>query len=183
MPDPAHLRHARLSRRASAMANLHSMARKSSAYGLHSPTSSKRHSSDPMSSEAHVKEESDLYSDGSDTDYGAETFTVKKEEQSPSPSLLTERHTLNTHHHEDTLAYASLPSSPLMETPTPSSPPPVDLDSKYLQDRSHYVPFSLWDYLREELLATDFDSHQELKWERVSNFLSIPLAVEKVCHP
>ena len=61
MPDPAHLRHARLSRRASAMANLHSMARKSSAYGLHSPTSSKRHSSDPMSSEAHVKEESDLY--------------------------------------------------------------------------------------------------------------------------
>ena len=32
-------------------------------------------------------------------------------------------------------------------------------------------PFSLWDYLREELLATDFDSHQELKWERVSNLL------------
>jgi hypothetical protein len=42
------------------------------------------------------------------------------------------------------------------------------------------VPFSLWDYLREELLATDFDSHQELKWERVSNFLSMPLAMEKV---
>jgi hypothetical protein len=41
-------------------------------------------------------------------------------------------------------------------------------------------PFSLWDYLREELLATDFDSHQELKWDRVSNFLSIPVAVEKV---
>ena len=41
-------------------------------------------------------------------------------------------------------------------------------------------PFSLWDYLREELLATDFDSHQELKWERVSNFLSVPLAIEKV---
>ncbi|EIN11380.1 DUF747-domain-containing protein [Punctularia strigosozonata HHB-11173 SS5] len=41
-------------------------------------------------------------------------------------------------------------------------------------------PFSLWDYLREELLATDFDSHQELKWERVSNFLAIPWAVEKI---
>ena len=42
------------------------------------------------------------------------------------------------------------------------------------------IPFSLWDYLREELLATDFDSHQEMKWERVSNFLNVPLAVEKV---
>ncbi|KAH9978838.1 eukaryotic membrane protein family-domain-containing protein [Lactifluus volemus] len=42
------------------------------------------------------------------------------------------------------------------------------------------APFSLWDYLREELLATDFDSHQELKWERVGNFLSIPLAIEKI---
>ncbi|KIM31638.1 hypothetical protein M408DRAFT_317895 [Serendipita vermifera MAFF 305830] len=41
------------------------------------------------------------------------------------------------------------------------------------------APFSLWDYLREELLATDFDSHQEMKWERVSNFLNIPFAVEK----
>lgn len=41
-------------------------------------------------------------------------------------------------------------------------------------------PFSLWDYLREELLATDFDSHQEQKWERVSNFLSMPVAMEKI---
>jgi len=41
-------------------------------------------------------------------------------------------------------------------------------------------PFSIWDYLREELLATDFDSHQELKWDRVSNFLSIPVAIEKI---
>ncbi|KAF9038267.1 DUF747-domain-containing protein [Hymenopellis radicata] len=41
-------------------------------------------------------------------------------------------------------------------------------------------PFSLWDYLREELLATDFDSHQELKWERVSNFLNIPIAIEQI---
>jgi hypothetical protein len=48
------------------------------------------------------------------------------------------------------------------------------------QSEVYTVPFSLWDYLREELLATDFDSHQELKWERVGNFLSIPLAIEKV---
>nr|GAT57669.1 predicted protein [Mycena chlorophos] len=45
---------------------------------------------------------------------------------------------------------------------------------------SSATPFSIWDYLREELLATDFDSHQELKWDRVSNFLSIPLAIEKI---
>ena len=48
---------------------------------------------------------------------------------------------------------------------------------------THHVklpPFSLWDYLREELLSTDLDSHQELKWERVSNFLRVPLALERV---
>ncbi|EJT97330.1 DUF747-domain-containing protein [Dacryopinax primogenitus] len=39
--------------------------------------------------------------------------------------------------------------------------------------------FSIWDYLRAELLATDADHHQEMKWERVENFLMIPLAVEK----
>lgn len=41
-------------------------------------------------------------------------------------------------------------------------------------------PFSLWDYLREEILATDFDSTQELKWERVTNFIAIPFWMEKV---
>ena len=66
----------------------------------------------------------------------------------------------------------SRPSSPLPLLP-PAEPPPA---LQYLAP----PPFSLWDYLREELLATDFDSHQELKWERVSNFLSIPLAIEKV---
>lgn len=70
-------------------------------------------------------------------------------------------------------AYASLPSSPVepstpVEETQPPTPPVVE------------VPFSLWDYLREEILATDFDSHQEMKWERVSNFLQVPYAVEKV---
>lgn len=39
---------------------------------------------------------------------------------------------------------------------------------------------SLWDYLREEILATDFDSTQELKWERVTNFMAIPFWMEKI---
>lgn len=72
-----------------------------------------------------------------------------------------------------TQTYASLPPSP-----TSTSPPPPFIRSKSVL---YPPPFSIWDYLREELLATDFDSHQELKWERVSNFLSIPVALEKVC--
>ncbi|KAH8979631.1 eukaryotic membrane protein family-domain-containing protein [Lactarius akahatsu] len=78
--------------------------------------------------------------------------------------------------------YASLPPTPITSSP----PPPVSNGEQYklpqAQEQSdvYDTPFSLWDYLREELLATDFDSHQELKWERVSNFLSIPLAIEKI---
>ena len=72
----------------------------------------------------------------------------------------------------ETKTYASLPPSPISPSPPPS----------FLRSKSalYPPPFSIWDYLREELLATDFDSHQELKWERVSNFLSIPVALEKV---
>lgn len=74
--------------------------------------------------------------------------------------------------------YPTAPPTPLLE---PLSPPPrrrhVSGDSNLYEPPS---PFSLWDYLREEILATDFDSHQELKWERVSNFLNIPLAIEKI---
>ena len=84
--------------------------------------------------------------------------------------------------------YTSLPSSPLCpgspRSPSPAVPyrrDPQTPQSPLYYDHEYYAPpFSLWDYLREELLATDFDSHQELKWERVSNFLSVPLAVEKV---
>ncbi|KAF8499828.1 eukaryotic membrane protein family-domain-containing protein [Russula emetica] len=78
------------------------------------------------------------------------------------------------------LTYSSLPP-----TPIPSSPPPSTSNAERYrlpqkQSDVYTPPFSLWDYLREELLETDFDSHQELKWERVSNFLSIPIAIEKI---
>ncbi|KAG0236866.1 hypothetical protein BGW42_002364 [Actinomortierella wolfii] len=39
---------------------------------------------------------------------------------------------------------------------------------------------SLWDYLKEEMTASDFESTQELKRERVVNFFSVPIAFEKV---
>ena len=83
--------------------------------------------------------------------------------------------------------YASLPPTPIEQSsPRPCSPllPASDEDQPHSLPYSTASPppFSLWDYLREELLATDFDSHQEMKWERVSNFLNIPLAIEKVHH-
>ncbi|ETW81011.1 hypothetical protein HETIRDRAFT_155012 [Heterobasidion irregulare TC 32-1] len=74
------------------------------------------------------------------------------------------------------LAYASLPPTPISSSP----PPPHSSLQEVLHSAPSLPPFSLWDYLREELLATDFDSHQELKWERVSNFLAIPVAMEKI---
>ncbi|KAI0674967.1 eukaryotic membrane protein family-domain-containing protein [Trametes maxima] len=80
------------------------------------------------------------------------------------------------------LAYASLPPTPI--SPSPPLPPTSSLSAPLPSfsslDGFYEPPFSLWDYLREELLATDFDSHQELKWERVSNFLSMPIALEKI---
>jgi hypothetical protein len=39
--------------------------------------------------------------------------------------------------------------------------------------------FSIWDYLKDELTASDFDSAQDLKRERVTNLLGVPGAVEK----
>ena len=97
---------------------------------------------------------------------------------SPKPHIFGER-ALPT-------AYASLPPSPILPhsfTPPPSIPPiPQTQSYANVQPQEFHSgpPFSLWDYLREELLATDFDSHQELKWERVRNFLQMPLAMEKV---
>ncbi|KAF9643793.1 DUF747-domain-containing protein [Thelephora ganbajun] len=74
--------------------------------------------------------------------------------------------------------YSSLPPTPI------TSSPPLDTTAYPViptkSPTSYQQPFSIWDYLQEELLATDFDSHQEMKWERVSNFLNIPYAIEKI---
>ena len=81
------------------------------------------------------------------------------------------------------LVYSSLPPTPIPATSPvgPESPGDIPMSPSYsMLPYETSTPFSIWDYLREELLATDFDSHQEMKWERVSNFLSIPIAIEKV---
>jgi hypothetical protein len=106
-----------------------------------------------------------------------ETAHTRGRSTSPTRSIF-ERRPLPT-------AYASLPPTPiqisrLFSPPSPVSPVKLVFEGPPSQPEPYSVPFSLWDYLREELLATDFDSHQELKWERVSNFLSMPVAMEKV---
>ncbi|PSS37851.1 hypothetical protein PHLCEN_2v319 [Hermanssonia centrifuga] len=76
------------------------------------------------------------------------------------------------------LTYASLPPTPILSSPhsrddsPPLTSPPytTTFDRQKPSDLGNTPPFSLWDYLREELLATDFDSHQELKWERIMLF-------------
>jgi len=103
---------------------------------------------------------------------------------------------LRARYYSPPTAYASFPATPTESYGSnnisvyPTAPPtpllePPPLRRRHVSGDSNVYepppPFSLWDYLREEILATDFDSHQELKWERVSNFLNIPLAMEKAC--
>lgn len=115
-------------------------------------------------------------------DFHSEDDTAFRYPEIANPFPAHDNHPESPDSSRPPLAYASLPptpispSPPLQATPSLSAPlPPFpSLDSVY------EPPFSIWDYLREELLATDFDSHQELKWERVSNFLSMPVAMEKV---
>jgi hypothetical protein len=45
---------------------------------------------------------------------------------------------------------------------------------------SRFLPASLWDYLKEEIRATELDGSQEMKAERVTNFFSVPMVVEQV---
>ncbi|KDN37010.1 hypothetical protein RSAG8_10463, partial [Rhizoctonia solani AG-8 WAC10335] len=99
----------------------------------------------------------------------------------PAPVELSEE----TPKPEGKKAYTSLPSTPVLGATIPEFPKTARLESiepRFIRQSNddHQEPFSLWDYLREELLATDFDSHQELKWERVTNFLNIPIAIEKI---
>lgn len=66
-----------------------------------------------------------------------------------------------------------------------SSPPPsTPMSPRRPRGLSHvgtrFLPTSLWDYLREEISASELDGSQEMKAERVTNFFSVPMAVEQV---
>ncbi|KAI7890398.1 eukaryotic membrane protein family-domain-containing protein [Mucor mucedo] len=53
-----------------------------------------------------------------------------------------------------------------------TAPPPVVIET--------LRQISFLDYLKDELTVADFDSAQELKRERVTNFLAVPAAIEKL---
>ncbi|KAL0088417.1 eukaryotic membrane protein family-domain-containing protein [Phycomyces blakesleeanus] len=55
-----------------------------------------------------------------------------------------------------------------------AAPPPAETANQ------NGPSFSFWDYLRDELTVSDFDSGQEIKRERVTNFLAVPGALEKL---
>jgi hypothetical protein len=82
----------------------------------------------------------------------------------------------------------SSPSTPFVHQ-TPSSlyarsPSPAENDERRKKwdgyRMQQIIPFSLWDYLQEEVLAVEMDGEEGVKSERVTNFLTVPGEVEKV---
>lgn len=65
--------------------------------------------------------------------------------------------------------------------------PPPDFDEAQLHPPPRQRPprqrtavvASLWDHLCDEVLVNSSDSVQEMKWERVANFMAIPVWIEK----
>ncbi|GAN06292.1 DUF747-domain-containing protein [Mucor ambiguus] len=73
----------------------------------------------------------------------------------------------------------TLPSPALKEQAPPQETLQQQQPSQPLPDDS-LRQISFLDYLKDELTVADFDSAQELKRERVTNFLGVPGAIEKV---
>ena len=101
----------------------------------------------------------------------------------PVPILQDSRVFLASSRSEDgpLLTYSSLPPPPI-----PSSLPSSTLNAEWYrlpQKRSDaYTPRFHHDFFFGITWGRGFDSHywQELKWDRMSSFLSIPVAVEKI---
>jgi hypothetical protein len=70
-------------------------------------------------------------------------------------------------------------------SPQPSTPTSGTRGRGLSNVGARFLPTSLWDYLREEISASELDGSQEMKAERVTNFFSVPMAVEQVssCTP
>ena len=121
----------------------------------------------------------------------------KKKRKSPTHSSSSSvrsplSNEINTHEWDDQTVPCNeldglriLPQSePLGTTIEPEEPQPSPVE----EQPTHHLPIpedtiqqiSFLDYLRDELTVSDFDSAQELKRERVTNFLGVPAAIEKV---
>ncbi|KAI9497393.1 eukaryotic membrane protein family-domain-containing protein [Zychaea mexicana] len=75
-----------------------------------------------------------------------------------------------------------LPSSTTTITSKEQQKEQQQQDNTNTADKNHQhgVSFSFWDYLRDELTVSDFDTQQEIKRERITNFLGVPAAIEKL---
>ncbi|KAI8384826.1 eukaryotic membrane protein family-domain-containing protein [Radiomyces spectabilis] len=83
-------------------------------------------------------------------------------------------------HHSNKVYPASCPTSPLATADGYSGARKESNHTNNYDTHSGKLSISFWDYLRDELTVSDFDSAQELKRERVTNFLAVPGAVEKL---
>ncbi|KAJ9479545.1 Endoplasmic reticulum membrane protein 65 [Pseudozyma hubeiensis] len=106
---------------------------------------------------------------------------LESDAHEPFEAYMTPRLSIATLH-EDATADCPFKTE---QTPLALQEPPHKVkqsspDSGTAPSRQDNTPFSLWDYLKEEVLATDFDATQEIKWERVTNFISIPFWMEKI---
>lgn len=83
---------------------------------------------------------------------------------------------------QDTLQQQQQPEQPEERVePEEPQPSPIDEQPSLLQQPDEALQqISFLDYLKDELTVADFDSAQELKRERVTNFLGVPAAIEKL---
>lgn len=80
--------------------------------------------------------------------------------------------------HSDVDAASSLDDEPGSPSSNFASPPP-----SFGRRRLSSLSFSLWDYLHREVVAHDApeaSGHADFRAERISNFLNVPIAIEKI---
>lgn len=143
----------------------------------------------PRSTSTHVKPEPNTPSPGNQNGMLSPHIRPTHPGLAPSPLISeSEPHDLPDAYMTPRLSLAQLQEEPRMTAsplstqkepePKKETVPPANGDAHTA--RADDTPFSLWDYLKEEVLATDFDATQEIKWERVTNFISIPFWMEKI---
>lgn len=86
-----------------------------------------------------------------------------------SPTLGRERTRATSEEEEDYL-----------QSPSPENGVEEEGDTRRKRRGIKRIPFSLWDYLQEEVLAVEMEGEEGVKAERVTNFLTVPGEVEKV---
>ncbi|KAJ8656542.1 hypothetical protein O0I10_007865 [Lichtheimia ornata] len=97
----------------------------------------------------------------------------------PSPTSTCQRRPLadtTNHMRPSSHMSSSSISSSSKSSPTPTPPTNSNTDA----DNAPPSSISFWDYLRDEVTVSDFDTTQEIKRERINNFLAVPAAVEKL---